>query len=270
MDSRTVPARRPSPLGRWLPPLGAAALLTAAVVAAALSSTEVTRVPLPRPRESGQAGGRTPSAVPPSDSVSASSSRIPLMIHVPDWVTKAIGLVCLAVILTIVAMMIWYVIRDTIQVRRAVRPADAGTPGRLGVRPDEVIAAVDAGLTDLADLDGDARSAVIACWVRLEEAAAAAGTPREIGDTSTDLVLRLLHAHRVSRPVLDRFAAVYRQARYGTGPVDERMRVTAVTALTQLRTELSAVDPVPVAPVQAGPPRIEGPGIRPAHPELGR
>ncbi len=59
-----------------------------------------------------------------------------------------------------------------------------------------MLAAVDAGLADLDD--GDPRAAVIACWVRLEEAAAAAGTPREPGDTPGELVLRLLAGHQVS------------------------------------------------------------------------
>jgi hypothetical protein len=113
-------------------------------------------------------------------------------------------------------------------------------PDRLTARTEEVVAAVDAGLAGLSDADRDPRRAIIACWLRLEEAAAAAGTPREPGDTSTDLVVRLLASHRVSRQVLDGFAAVYRWARYGTGPVDEDMRSSAVTALRQLRAELAA------------------------------
>ena len=64
-------------------------------------------------------------------------------------------------------------------VRLAARRAGAAAPrprpptsGRA-----EVVAAVDAGLLDLDDADPDPRRAVIACWVRLEQAAAAAGTP---------------------------------------------------------------------------------------------
>jgi hypothetical protein len=101
------------------------------------------------------------------------------------------------------------------------------------------VAALDAGLDRLGDRDTDPRRAVIACWVRLEDAAAAAGTPRHPGDTPTDLVARLLAAHRVSRPVLDEFAAVYREARYATHVVDERMRAAAVRSLSHLRAELT-------------------------------
>jgi hypothetical protein len=81
---------------------------------------------------------------------------------------------------------------------------------------------------------------VIACWVRLEEAAAAAGTPRQPGDTPTDLVTRLLAEHRVSAALLARLAQVYRRARYATHSVDESMRGDARDALQRLRADLAA------------------------------
>ena len=79
---------------------------------------------------------------------------------------------------------------------------------------------------------------MISCWVRLEDAAASAGTPRRPADAPADLVLRLLETHQISRPVLDRLVAVYRAARYSTGPVDDSMRAEAVSALQHLRAEL--------------------------------
>jgi hypothetical protein len=102
----------------------------------------------------------------------------------------------------------------------------------------EVAAALDAGLDQLARSGSDPRSVVISCWVRLEDAAASAGTPRRPSDAPSDLVLRLLEGHRISRPVLDRLAAVYRTARYSSGPVDDSMRADAVSALQHLRAEL--------------------------------
>ena len=86
---------------------------------------------------------------------------------------------------------------------------------------------------------------MIACWVRLERAAAAAGTEREPGDTSTDLVERVLADHAVTAPVLAGFAALYREARFATHVVDEAMRDQARAALRQIRDEL-------VADVRAG------------------
>src|SRR5262249_18730925 len=99
---------------------------------------------------------------------------------------------------------------------------------------------VDEGLADLDDADADPRRAVIACWVRLERAAAEAGTPRGVGDTSADLVSRLLASHMVSGTVLAAFASVYREARFATHTVDVAMREQARAALRQVRDELAA------------------------------
>jgi hypothetical protein len=81
---------------------------------------------------------------------------------------------------------------------------------------------------------------VIACWVRLEQAAAAAGTARLPGDSPTDLVGRLLREQRVDAGVLAALLAVYREARYATHTVDDRMRAQAVSALQRLRVDLGA------------------------------
>ncbi len=76
--------------------------------------------------------------------------------------------------------------------------------------------------------------------MRLEQAAAAAGTPRQPGDTPGDLVGRLLAEQRVDAAVLADLAAVYREARYATHTVDERMRADARQALQRLRADLAA------------------------------
>jgi hypothetical protein len=81
---------------------------------------------------------------------------------------------------------------------------------------------------------------VIACWVRLEHAAAAAGTRRNPGDSPTDLVGRLLAEQQVDRGVLAALLEVYRQARYATHTVDDRMRAQARSALERLRADLGA------------------------------
>jgi Domain of unknown function (DUF4129) len=234
MDRGTSP-----PLGRWLPLLGVGALLGLAALAAALSSAQVTRVPVPRQSEP-VGGPFAPPTVAPSFYPPPSDEESWVNFAVPGWLTTLATALCGLAVATIVIMLVWYIIRDFVPLSRPVPVVEPGEPGRLTASPEEMMAAVDAGLVGLSDADRDPRRAIIACWLRLEEAAAAAGTPRELGDTSTDLVIRLLLSHRVSRGVLDEFAAVYRWARYGTGPVDEAMRSTAVSALRHLRAELAA------------------------------
>lgn len=155
----------------------------------------------------------------------------------PGWV-RTVALTVLGVVAAVVVLLIVFaLVRD--QLRRRTNP-----PPRRGEEPaaqaaDDVVAALDAGLQDLSDTDQDPRRAVIACWVRLEQAAAAAGTPRRPGDTPADLVGRLLAEQQVSADVLADLAAVYRQARYATHLVDERMRADARGALQRLRADLS-------------------------------
>jgi Domain of unknown function (DUF4129) len=157
----------------------------------------------------------------------------------PDWI-GTVALVALGVAaLVIVALVVWVLIRD--QMRRQARRAGRRAPVAPAPRTaDELVAALDAGLEELSDTDRDPRRAVIACWVRLEQAAAAAGTPRHPGDSPTDLVGRLLAEQRVDARVLAALLEVYRQARYAAHTVDDQMRAQARSALQRLRSDLGA------------------------------
>lgn len=228
----------PPTLRRWAPLLAVGALLAAAAVTATLSSPQITDVPLPRqevtpalPTASGT-GGPDPVLSPPVPGAARST--------LPAWLTNLALALCLAVFVAVVLVLVWVMLRDSLSVRRGTLPVEGGQAPALRPRTGEVVAALDAGLSDLSDADRDPRRAVIACWVRLEQAAATAGTPRRVGDTPTDLVLRLLGAHRVDRTVLDGFAAIYREARYATHVIDDDMRAQAQSALRRLRAELTA------------------------------
>jgi Domain of unknown function (DUF4129) len=224
---------------RWTPLFAVAALLVLGVITAALSSPSVTKVPVPTDR--GNAPTAAASAAQTADTAPRNATGAGASgTHLPGWVDAVVVGLCLAVVAVVIGVLIWYVFRDGFRVRSAplvAHPGPAEQP--VATRTEEVVAALDAGLDRLSDQDTDPRRAVIACWVRLEEAAAGAGTPRHPGDTSTDLVARLLGAHQVSRPVLDEFAAVYREARYATHVVDEQMRAAAVRSLGHLRAELT-------------------------------
>jgi hypothetical protein len=238
MRDRTAVAVR-----QWIPLLGVAALIGVAAIAAALSQPRLTRVPPPQLQQSPapQPSGELPSLPPPG--TADTGERRDLL---PAWLQQAAMVLCALVILTIIVIVLWVILRNTLTVRRGTLPVDGGPATPLRPKSDEVVAALDAGLAELSDADSDPRRAVIACWVRLEHTAADAGTPRQIGDSPTDLVLRLLNAHRVDRRVLDGFAGLYREARYATHVVDESMRAQAQSALRQLRAELAA--PVATAP----------------------
>jgi hypothetical protein len=156
----------------------------------------------------------------------------------PRWVGWALTFLCLGLLLAIIVSLLWTLLRDRLAQHRTAGAVDRSQLPNFADTQRAVRAAVDVGLADLDDSDADPRRAVIACWVRLERAAAVAGTPREPGDTSTDLVARLLASHMVSGDVLAGLAAVYREARFATHTVDAAMRDQARSALRLLRDEL--------------------------------
>jgi len=225
---------------RWLPLLAVAALLTAAFMASALADPQFGIKPAVLPEESaGPPAGASAPAAEPTPSQPAPDTGVSKPPLIPPWIESVVLTLILILMIVVVGFLLWYVLRDTIQARGRPLAAEAAPPGPAS-RMAEVAAALDAGLDALGRDSSDPRSVVIACWVRLEQAAAGAGTPRRPSDAPADYVLRLLAGHQVSRTVLDRFAGVYRKARYDSGPVDDSMRADAVAALEHLRAELNA------------------------------
>jgi hypothetical protein len=224
-------------LRRWWPLAAVLGLLFLTSLAATRSEPqlerirpEVTRTAEPppllpaEPLETPAGGDGTGAASEPAEGL-------------PDWIGTA-ALVVLGIAgLVLIAVVVWAIVRD--QTRRQARRRRPAAPQPAEPRTaEDLVAALDAGLEELSDADRDPRRAVIACWVRLEQAAAAAGTPRHRGDSPTDLVGRLLAEQRVDRGVLAALLEVYRQARYATHTVDDQMRLQARSALERLRADL--------------------------------
>lgn len=225
----------------WWPVLAAAGLLLAVAAMAELATLDlaaVERAPLSRP-----------APPPPPDQVTVEPSAAG---DSPAAGSRLLGQLLTGLLLLATAGLAglagwagWALLRRRRRTGtgrrwhrlRALRP---GAGNRGPVPPDgaALLAAVEAAVAS-ADDDPDPRRAVIACWVRLEQAAAAAGTSRHGSDTATDLVVRLLREHQVSEPVLAALATAYRLARFATHTVDEPTRTRARSALRRLRAELS-------------------------------
>jgi len=228
-----------SRFARWVPLAAVVALLGAAMLAAAYANPSIDRLPPEGPGASA-ATRRPPLTLAPTLEPTRAGTLAPEAgVSVPSWVGWVLSVLCAALILFVVGLLVWMVLRNKLLGNTGTVPLDDSAPPTPTETTRRVRAALDEGLADLDEEDSDPRRVVIACWVRLEEAAAAAGTPREVGDTSTELVGRLLATARVSEGVLAAFAAVYREARFATHPVDAGMRDQARAALRQLRDELS-------------------------------
>ncbi|MFI5926777.1 DUF4129 domain-containing protein [Micromonospora sp. NPDC051543] len=233
-------------LRRWWPVGVVAALLAAAALASAHSSIGASRIP--PAAENVPWVPEYPTDVPsPSIPVEPRDAGEATQAHIPQWIaTVAMALLGLA-ILAVLGYLTWILLRGALRRTSRALPAQRARRTAEGTAR-EVVAALDAGLVELDDQSTDPRVAVIACWVRLEEAASAAGVPRHLGDTPTDLVTRLLRGDEstgvpaiVSADVLAEFAHVYREARYATREVGAGTRDQARAALRRLRGELTIV-----------------------------
>ena len=224
-------------LRRWWPLLAVAVLLAASGASASMSRLPLSRVTFGTEevfdQERPEFEHRTVSPAP---------EAIGSGFELPSWVPAVVGGIAAVIVLAIVVLFVGASLGSGPRFqRRAVRRPEP-VRSKLETVEAEVVAALDAGLLGLDEAGADPRRTVIACWVRLEKAAAAAGTTRLPGDTATDLLLRLLAGHRLSEPVLTGFADVYRIARYAPRhQIDERMREHAKAALSRLRGELIEV-----------------------------
>lgn len=221
---------------RWWPFAAVLGLLVVAALAATRSRPQLDRFhpssgtpraqpPLPQP-----SGRVEPSSTPLAAAHDAAGGF-------PGWIGTVANVLLVLAFLVICAFVVRAIVRDR-QRRRGVGPVRF-SPTVTSTR-DDVVAALDAGIEELIASDNDPRRAVIACWVRLEQAAASAGIVRATGDSPTDLVGRLLATQQVDAGALAGLAAAYREARYATHAVDDRMRRQAIEALHRLRTDLGA------------------------------
>jgi hypothetical protein len=210
-------------------------LLGVGMLAAAFGNPAIEALPLPQvtvsgaPRDADDPASRLAEVLPPEATDPTAGAG--------GFVLALLGVV----ILLVAVGLAWWLARGNrgmrfARIRPVLKPASPGTAQR-------VRAAIDASLSELDEADADPRRAVIACWVRLEGAAAQAGVAREAGDTSTDLVYRVLAELRVSADVLAAFAQLYREARFATHEVDPSTRDRARAALGQIRTELAQAQP---------------------------
>ena len=221
---------------RWIPVVVIGGLLGVAALAASIATPGVHRgkpvppasLPTVAIRPNDGFGGSPPAAA---------GAPAPLR---DAWLLATI---VFAVALVLAIFLLWHLIvirRWSIQ--QFARDRE-GTPQPLSARA--MIAALDDGIARLAGED-DARSAVIACWVRLEEVAQTAGTARVLSDAPADLVTRLVSAIQVSRPALTSLADLYRAARYSTNPIDNPMRERALEDLSTVRRDIAASVATPI------------------------
>jgi len=97
--------------------------------------------------------------------------------------------------------------------------------------------AVESGYSALRGLD-DARAAIIACYLAMEDSLARAGTPRGTADTPDELLTRAAGRGLVRGGAAARLTALFYEARFSSHPMQQADRDDAERSLAELAASL--------------------------------
>jgi hypothetical protein len=219
---------------------GALALVLAAWAA---SSDPVTLWHDPPPRQQGGAPAAPPPTVPPETLPPVDQS---LPSDGPDLRWLVYTVIALVAVVLAVALVRWL---RTVTWRRPRRRASRSVVEPL---PDVAAALAEAGAELLDTLrDGTPRNAIVACWVRLEQAVRDAGVVPGPTETSTELTTRVLSGLSMDPAAIESLGALYREARFSRHELGEPERERAIRALTSVQSELRHATETPVPTVDA-------------------
>jgi hypothetical protein len=177
----------------------------------------------------------------PKPIIDSSRDRLVDVHNTPSWLVwtvVAISVVPLLMGLYYGPAMIWMPV-DGLPWFRRREPEETGAPEVDDeVEAVQLAAAVEDGLRELDQ--GGPGEGVVASWVRLERAAANAGTHRAAPDTPSELAGRMIDRHAISSTPLLRLADLYREARFSRHELPESARTEARAIMERLRRELEA------------------------------
>ncbi|MCX4745511.1 DUF4129 domain-containing protein [Kitasatospora sp. NBC_01287] len=147
---------------------------------------------------------------------------------------KPVALVLLALLLAVGAVRVWRLLRRLPKPRL---PHGATTRTRTDER--ELARAIASARRALLNAH-DARTAVIACYLAMEDSLAASGIERRIADSPTDLLHRATTTGTLHGPAATTLTDLFREARYSQHPMDHTHLHHARTALDTIATQLDA------------------------------
>jgi hypothetical protein len=150
------------------------------------------------------------------------------IVHIP--LTAVLYTLLVLVLLVGIAVSIWWA--------RRLRPS-------LGAREDALIVedsedlreAVESGRSALRSVD-DARAAIIACYLAMEQSLAERGTSRAVADTPDELLDRARARGVVRGTAASRLTALFYEARFSSHPLGTGQRDAAERALDELAAAL--------------------------------
>ena len=134
-----------------------------------------------------------------------------------------------------VALSVWWA-------RRLRLPGRAEPDGFIAEDPEELREAVESGRSALRTVD-DARAAIIACYLAMENSLAERGAARGLADTPDELLARATGTGLVRGTAAARLTALFYEARFSSHPLDRGQRDAAERALDELAAALAETEP---------------------------
>ena len=159
--------------------------------------------------------------------------------------TVVLYILLVVVLVAAVLLTIWW--------SRRFRPSFSGrTTGFLAEDPEDLREAVESGRSALRTVD-DARAAIIACYVAMENSLAERGAARAVADTPDELLARATTSGLVRGTAAGRLTALFYEARFSSHPLGREQRDAAERALDELAAALASVEPAQAQPQPTGP-----------------
>lgn len=226
-------------MDRRVAPIVIAALLVASLFASVATSGGVglwtepqwdPKPPVQEPVEIDTSGFDIEPTDEPDD-----SDRDP--IELPGWLEAVfrVLLVAAGVAIGIALLLAAWRHRPRLRFRKRVVDDD------FEALPDVAAAIVDDATAQRSTLQtGTPRNAIVQCWLRLEHDVESVGLQRHLADTSAEFTERVLARYSVDSRAIGELAALYREARFSTHPLDESARTAALDALDRLHQSLAA------------------------------
>jgi hypothetical protein len=137
----------------------------------------------------------------------------------------------IAVLVAAVALSIWW--------SRRFRPSLRARRGDLVAEdPEDLREAVESGRSALRTVD-DARAAIIACYVAMENSLAERGAARAVADTPDELLARATTSGLVRGTAAARLTTLFYESRFSSHPLGRGQRDAAERALDELAVALA-------------------------------
>jgi Domain of unknown function (DUF4129) len=150
----------------------------------------------------------------------------------------ALGVLAQAILIVVAGALLYLSGRAAMRTWRRTKYEQPEPPDELQrmVPPLELVDAIDEGLAAMAA--GPIDDVVIECWVRLEDAAAAAGVERLTSETASELASRVLDDLHAPPSAVEDLLARYRTARYSQHHLGEDDRAVAIRSLEEIRAAI--------------------------------